>query len=273
MAKPIRTSGARYFSRSRARPYAEELPPMHLEPYAADDVAFAARAWTMRAEQERQSAGVFAALASALVDSGEPLDLAGAFTRVVADELAHSELCATLATRLRTQVPRAEPIVRPTSGTPGERRALALRILLVEGAIGETLSCALFNLGRNLAREPCTRAALGRILRDEIGHARTSWEALEALRPAMSEKEREGLEQLATQALGSIEQTQMVPVLRRLERGEHFQPAWAELGVLPPAQRADTFYAAIERRVIPRLERVGIDGARAWRERYQSREP
>jgi hypothetical protein len=271
MVQPIRTSGARYFSRRRARPYAEELPPTQLEPYAADDVAFAARAWTMRAEQERQSAGIFAALASALVDTGEPLDLAGAFTRVVADELAHSELCATLAARLRTEVPRAEPIARPTPGAPAERRALALRILLVEGAIGETLSCALFNLGRNLAREPCTRAALGRILRDEIGHARASWEALETLRPGMSEKEREGLEQLATQALGSIEQTQMVPVLRRLERGEPFEPAWAELGVLPPAQRADAFYATLETRIVRRLGRIGIDGARAWSERYQPR--
>jgi hypothetical protein len=254
----------------RARPYAEELPPMNVGPYAAEHVVFAARAWTMRAEQERESAGVFAALASALVDAGAPPQLAGVFTRVVADELAHWEMCATLAARLHAPAPRIVPIARPTPADAHARRALALRLLLVEGAIGETLSCALFNRGRNLAREPCTRAALGRILRDEVGHARASWEALATLRPAMSEREREQLQELATHALGAIEQTQMVPVLRRLERGEPFEPAWAELGVLPPDQRVDAFYGALENRVLPRLATLGIDAARAWELRYRA---
>src|SRR4051812_38903313 len=136
--EPIRTSGARYFSKRRQRPYADELPAPEFDRYAPEHVAFAAQAWTMRAEQERQSAGVFAALVSALVDCGEPLDLAAAFGRVVQDELAHAELCATLAARLLTDPPQAHPIARTLPAAPAERRRLALRTMLVEGAIGET---------------------------------------------------------------------------------------------------------------------------------------
>jgi len=57
--------------------------------------------------------------------------------------------------------------------------------------------------------------------------------------------------------------------LERLERREPFDPAYAALGVLAPEARVDAFYAAVEHLVVPRLERLGLDGNRAWRDRYR----
>jgi hypothetical protein len=45
-------------------------------------------------------------------------------------------------------------------------------------------------------------------------------------------------------------------------------PSWA---CSPP--RVEAFYAAIERLVIARLTRLGLDGARAWRDRYHAEAP
>ena len=54
----------------------------------------------------------------------------------------------------------------------------------------------------------------------------------------------------------------------RLEAGTPFDPAHAALACSTEA-RVDAFYAAVERLVIPRLGALGLDGARAWRDRYR----
>ena len=60
-----------------------------------------------------------------------------------------------------------------------------------------------------------------------------------------------------------------MPALQRLEAGEPFDPAFAELGVLAPEARVEAFYGAVERLVVPRLDALGLDGTRAWNERYR----
>jgi len=40
--------------------------------------------------------------------------------------------------------------------------------------------------------------------------------------------------------------------------------------VLAPETRVEAFYAAIEQLVVPHLDRLGLDGARAWRDRYRA---
>ncbi|HEX8950370.1 MAG TPA: hypothetical protein VF945_00925, partial [Polyangia bacterium] len=69
--------------------------------------------------------------------------------------------------------------------------------------------------------------------------------------------------------LGGLERTVALPALARLDRGEPFDPAHAALGVLAPAARVEAFYEAVERLVLPRLDRLGLDGQAAWRERYR----
>jgi hypothetical protein len=127
----------------------------------------------------------------------------------------------------------------------------------------------LFRAGRRAAVEPLTRAALTSILGDEVRHARLGWSALAALWPALDGAERAALQREAAAGLGALERTVALPALRRLDAGESFDPAYAALGVLAPESRVDAFYQAVERLVIPRLGRLGLDGEAAWRERYR----
>jgi hypothetical protein len=240
-------------------------------PYTRDQIAFAARAWTMRAEEERQSAAVFSDLLGLVADSDVPLALVRRVHRIVGDEIRHARDCARMAAALGAPVPvsRLLPRAAETPVAPEARRLCAVQIALVEGAIGETISAALFAAGRRGAVQPSARLALGRILRDEALHARRFWELLDELR---LDRDAERLRAVASRALGLIEQVQIVPALRRLERGEPFEPAWAELGVLPPEARVDAFYGALEKRVLPALSARGLDGAGAWAARYHGPE-
>jgi hypothetical protein len=131
----------------------------------------------------------------------------------------------------------------------------------------------MFRAGRRAAREPLTRAALERILIDEVRHQRLGWSAIFAWWPTLEAPRREALQEEARHALGAMEQQMAAPALRRLEQGSAFLPAYAELGVLAPEARVDAFYAAVERLVLPRLGRLGLDGARAWRDRYRPPSP
>jgi hypothetical protein len=38
---------------------------------------------------------------------------------------------------------------------------------------------------------------------------------------------------------------------------------------MDPEVRVETFYWAVERLVVPRLTRLGLDGVRAWEDRYR----
>jgi hypothetical protein len=156
---------------------------------------------------------------------------------------------------------RLAPLVTPIDRTAG--------LLLVEVAMDETISMSMFRVGRAAAREPLTHAALALILRDEARHQRLGWNALDALWPLLGPASREALQREATLGFAASEQHIAIPALRRLEAGAPFDPAWAALGVIAPEARVDAYYAAVERLVIPRLARLGLDGARAWAERYR----
>jgi hypothetical protein len=238
------------------------------ERYTAQQIAFAGAAWTMRAEEERRSAAVFSDLLSLIADAEASLVVVHEVHAMVGDELFHAALCAERASALGAPRPASAPLPRKAALplAPEERRSRALEIVLVEGAMGETISSALFAAGRRAAEEAAARAALTRILKDEAMHARRFWRLLDALRGPGDEGR---LHAVATRALGLIERTQIVPVLKRLERSAPFDPAWAALGVLPPEARVEAFYGAIERRVVPELDARGLHGTRAWEARYR----
>ncbi len=249
-----------------------ELPAPSLTAYTAAAVAFARQAWPMRAAEELRSALVFRAAHRAARAVGGALwaGFGAALGRTVRDELRHTRLCVAVGAALGAAAPAWDraPLRARMAALPAPRlRAGAL--LLVEAAIGETVSSLLFRAGRRAAVEPLTRAALTSILGDEVRHARLGWAALAALWPALDDGERAALQREATAGLGGLERTVALPALQRLEAGEPFDPAHAALGVLAPAARVEAFYEAVERLVLPRLSRLGLDGDAAWRERYR----
>ena len=259
--------------RRRAATAAIDLPPPALAGYTAAQLAFARQAWPMRAAEELRSALVFRAAHRAARAVGGALwaGFGATLARTVGDELRHARLCLTVGAALGAPPPVWDrtPLRARLTALPAPRvRAGAL--LLVEAAIGETVSSLLFRAGRRAAVEPLTRAALSSILGDEVRHARLGWAALAALWPALELPERAALQGEAAAGLGGLERAIALPALRRLDAGERFNPAHAALGVLAPEARVEAFYQAVERLVLPRLSRLGLDGEAAWRERYRA---
>ena len=267
----LRVRDSRKLNRLAGARRAETLPSPELEGYAPEHVSFAGRAWSMKAEEEYRSASVFSEIVAGLITLPAPLDVLSALSRVVADELFHATLCSDLAQQFRAPAPVASlervRLRLDMQGTDRVRQALAL--LLFEGAVGETISAALFHAGRKGTREPCTRAALQMILRDESRHAHVCWRACAELSPSWSPETRAALSEDLRRSFAAFEQGAALPILRRLEAGETVPPLLVELGVLPLEHRIETFYRSIERVVIPRLTGLGFDGAHAWAQRYR----
>jgi hypothetical protein len=248
-----------------------ELPSPVLAPYTNAQVRFAAAAWPMRAAEELRSAQIFRALARAASVAGMPEPWPTRFVATVRDEVRHARLCATVGAQLGAEEPQydARPVQTRLAGLPDPRlRAAAL--LLVEVAIGETISMYLFRAGRRVAIEPLTRAALGAIVRDEARHQRLGWTGFASLWPMLAAPLHAGAQREARRGLAACERQIALPAMRWLQRRQPFDPAYAALGVLNPEARVEAFYGAVERLVLPRLTRLGIDGPLAWQNRYRT---
>jgi hypothetical protein len=248
-----------------------ELPAPLLAPYTDAQVRFARSAWPMRAAEELRSALIFRALARAarVVEMTEPWPTR--FAAAVRDEVRHARLCVAVGARLDSERPKYDP--RPVRARLARLRDPAMRVaslLLVEVAIGETISMSLFRSGRRSATEPLTRAALGAIVVDEGRHQALGWAGLAALWPMLTQPQRAAMQREAALGLAGCERQTALPAMRWLEKRQPFDPAHAALGVLNPEERVEAFYQAVERLVVPRLTRVGLDGPLAWKSRYRA---
>jgi hypothetical protein len=267
----LRRSASAYLGRREGAPLSASLPAPELSRYAPSQVAFAARAWTLKAEEEYRSAAVFSEIVAGCLQIGAPLDLLAALARIVQDEIAHAALCFDLSVRFGAPAPAAalSRVQARLAAHAPDRERQALSLLVFEGAVGETVSAALFRAGRRGAREPCARAALSAILRDEARHGHVCWNAAAELLPGCSAEVRALLERDVSRSFGAFEQGAALPALQRLEAGEEVDPALVELGVIPLEVRVEAFYHAIETIALPRLSRLGFDARRAWEERYR----
>jgi len=224
----------------------------------------------MRALQERRSAAVFATISAGLARLPLPPPLLGAVARIASDEITHTQICRDLASELGAAVPADElgaterRLGPAATGAPTPLAAL----LLVEGAVGETISTALFAATRRATSEPRSHAALTLILKDEARHARTCWAVLAEL-ARITALDAAALEADLSRELGIVERETILPALRRVEAGDEDPPALAALGVLPPLARVEAFYSTLEGKVLGRVAALGIDGAAAWGARYR----
>jgi hypothetical protein len=248
-----------------------ELPAAVLAPYHAAQVRFAARAWPMRVAEELRSALIFRAVGRAARVAGMAEPWSDRLSAAVRDELRHARLCAEVGARLGAAAPEYDTspaFARVKSLPDAVHRTCAL--LLVEVAMGETISTYLFRAGRRGTVEPLTRAALSAILADEVRHQRLGWTALAALWPTLTDAQRAWLQREASTGLAGCERQTAVPAMRWLQAKQPFDPAFAALGVLHPEERVEAFYFAVEHFVVPRLTRLGLDGALAWANRYRA---
>ncbi|MEO7113932.1 MAG: ferritin-like domain-containing protein [Polyangiaceae bacterium] len=248
-----------------------DLPDPDLRSYTREQIRFAVASWPLRAAEELRSALIYRALAQAAIRAHAPDPWPKRFFAVMRDEARHARVCATTGRQLGAEAPHydATPVRARLAGLP-EPLFRAATLLVVEVAMGETISMSLFRTGRDAAIEPLTRKVLSAIVTDEARHQRLGWTGSAALWPLLCERQRIALQREAAKGLAVFEEQNVVPALRLLKEGALFDPAHAALGVLAPSARVDAFYYAVEKLIVPRLDRLGLDGRRAWEHRYRS---
>jgi hypothetical protein len=149
----------------------------------AEASATLAEAWRTNARTEHASVAAFARVATELMALGAPRRLVEGAHRDALDEIAHTEACFALATRVdgRALGPGALPIATERFAWRGWRRGALARLAvdsLVEGVLLEGVSArAVAELARVATWAPA-RATLTTIARDEARHATHAFEVL-----------------------------------------------------------------------------------------------
>lgn len=216
--------------------------------------------WRARIAAEYGSAAITQSLGLWLMQLGAPPDLIDAALVIVQDELVHSrmshETYVAAGGREPPTLDRAGLGLTPMHATLEEDvLAAAVRVF----CLGETIAVPLF---RRL-RETCTvepaRAALDRILRDEVRHRDFGWDVLDwmcqldadtparvtAMLPAMSTALAQSY------GVGNRVVARDDGAMTEAER------AW---GLAPPKEYAEILERTIEREYVPRFAARGI----AW---------
>jgi hypothetical protein len=163
----------------------------------------ARRVWTQGVFTEYASAAAFAALGTALLECGAPVDLTAAAADMVVDELAHVELSARLTSELGGAVPLRFDLERVSPATSPGARALmrAAEIAMTTSCVSEALSVPAMGRSRALAKAPLVRAVLDRLLADEGAHARLGHWFFEWAADRLTDAERSSLAELAASTI------------------------------------------------------------------------
>lgn len=151
-------------------------------PEVADDAPATDRVraeWRARIAAEYTSAAITQHLTLWLIQAAAPPDLIDAGLAIVADELAHSRMSHEVYVAAGgTEAPR---IIQAELGL--HRRGALIDDLLHAAVrvfcLGETVAVPLFSHLRERCTEPVARAALDRILRDEVRHRDFGWDLLD----------------------------------------------------------------------------------------------
>ena len=240
--------------------------------FTPEQLAFAAEAWTERARQEYHSLALFTQLSSQVHLLGAPLDWSGAFARMIADEVRHTELCARMSEALLGARPKVNveendlhlPVVAPSL------RAHVRGAVIAAFCIGETLSGRMFRRCLRATTVPLARDVVRTIVDDETFHGQLGWELGALLMRddgALFTAERDAL----AAALPSL-----FSHYRHLCGGEAGE-AWARdaqeaddapnFGTLTRAGYARAFFDGMNEDVIPGLVAIGLPEAEsAWQE-------
>jgi 1,2-phenylacetyl-CoA epoxidase catalytic subunit len=178
--------------------------------------------WRCRIAAEYTSAAIAQQVGLWLIQAGAPPDLIDACLAIVADELAHSRLSyAVVVAAGGTGGPALD---RDSLGLARRHGALEVDLLHAIARVfclGETVAVPLFRHLREGCTEPVARAALDRILRDEVRHRDFGWDTLDWLATVID-----------------VTQLDLAPMLAELD---------ASYGAANPAVVADVATTDVER--------------------------
>jgi hypothetical protein len=138
--------------------------------------------WRARIAAEYTSAAVTQHLVLWLMQAAAPPELIDAGLVIVADELVHSRLSHEVYTAAGGVDPPAidrAQLALARSEAPLEHDILQVAVRVF--CLGETVAVPLFRHLREHCTQPLARAALDRILRDEVRHRDFGWDLLDWL--------------------------------------------------------------------------------------------
>lgn len=241
----------------------------------------AARQWAGRARAEHGSIHQFSAVAHALCEARVGLEVLGALSRLIADEVRHVDLCARMALvcdpegplrepeRFRWSVPAAPWPDAPRAERREELLAWAASAIAIACCVGETLSRPMLEALVVVTTDPVAADVSRQILRDEHLHAAFGWDALALIYPALDERGRGRVQAELTRAFGGFEATTAGGYTIEEIAGRELVIAreGPNLGTLSAEQFAVIFYATLEQEIVPGFAAIGIDARRAWAER------
>lgn len=263
------------FSRRRRPPHVEVML-VDARRWAKPKRDAALVTWRRRVENETLSVVVARELREVAprdLASGAAVDVA--LARLEADELAHVCLAWGVVAQLDhaslrdLPPPDGEPRTSPLE--PPEIRFA--RLVLTGLAVCESVSAARFEDVLAATDLPPFDRAIALFLRDEKAHAELGF----ALLPLAIERLRRSIGEEAAARLVDAELRETFAHLDRLvgldleRRGPLPAPGRQPRrnpGVVEPLVDARAFYRAIARRVLPRLERLGVPARVAWSGRH-----
>jgi hypothetical protein len=242
---------------------AEPAPAFDRASLAPDVVAAAAGGWLRLVETEYESVVIAGWMASALARLGAPLDVLGAFGRVVEDEIRHVDLCAQMVELLggTPSVPRGPTPPFPISvdGAAAEE----VEFELLAGLVGffcvfELLSADVFRAALAAAEIDLATWAIGEIHRDEAFHGAFGFETAKLFVPRWSAPLRRRLGARVAAEVARFERALARPMVPGGEVPPALARGLAQLGLLQPAALLAIVRPVIAHELVPRLEDLGV---------------
>jgi hypothetical protein len=136
-----------------------------------------AQGWTRIARMEHASIAAFARFTMQLMALGAPATLVRAAQTAMGDETEHALMAFALASAYGG-APVGPAALSIEGAIDGWDIAAFVATLLREGCIGETIAAIEAREGAEQAADPCVRAVLSTIARDELRHAELAWRTL-----------------------------------------------------------------------------------------------
>jgi len=223
--------------------------------------------WRNRIAAEYGSAAITQHLVLWLIQIGASPDVIGSGLRIVEDELTHSRMSSEVyADAGGNEPPRIEraQLELPRRGPSAEHDVL--RAVVRVFCLGETVAVPLFSHLRKSCTVASARAALDRILKDEVRHRDFGWMALDwLLTTPFAAEIPPFLDSELPKMFGELEHSYGTgnPAYQDARTGEMTDGdrAW---GLAPPREYADLLHRTFTRDYQPRFAARGIDATPAW---------
>ena len=238
---------------------------MSASPYAE----LIAGEWLRRVSAEYTSAARTHVFTHWLIQLGASPDLIRAGLRIVDDELAHAELSAAVVAEAAGEA-RAPALSQ--EGLDLARRSPDLLSDVIAECLeifcmGETVAVPLFSEMRKGCDVAVARAALDRILLDEVRHRDFGWTTLEWLLQ---------LDEVRVHAEVQAQLLRAFRLVRRhyagvdsVERDEAKARELHRWGLIPGERYSEILERCAQRDYLPRLSKLGWEAEGAWREAAQ----